>query len=340
LNNSVWVILEFDEDSNIIEPSFELISELFSQIQKTQYKLVALSIGKEENKKKEISNILGDYGIDEIIYLSKECGGSAYQVACFISEVALKEHPLAIFAADTVWGHEMASWVAIKLGVPMFSTCVEIGFDASGRVFVYRPLYNGLIDQKVIARDNVLVATCMPEQFNVKKARWPKTPVIKEFNSSFFEQEKVRVVRKIKADPKTMDIEDADILVVGGGGMGSLDNFKLIQRVADLLGGSVAGTRVARDKGWIGINRQIGQTGKKVSPKLLISCGVSGALQHTIGLKDTKKLVAINIDKNAPIFKLADFAIVGDAPTILKDLINKLEAIKISQKDDQYHEGW
>ena len=330
VGNSVWVVLEFDEDLNILESTFELVSELFSVIQKAKGKLVALSM--ENIKKKEINKILGEYGVDEIIYLAKECGGSAYQVACCISEIAKQEHPMAVFAADTVWGHEMAAWVAVKLGVPLFSACVEIGFDAAGRVIVFRPLYNGLVDEKITAEGKVLVATCMPEQFNVRQARWPKVPVIKEiFKSSPFEQEKVRIVGKIKADPKTMDIEDADILVVGGGGMGSFDNFKLIHNVADLLGGSVAGTRVARDKGWIGLDRQIGQTGKKVSPRLLISCGVSGAMQHTIGLKDTKKLVAINIDKNAPIFKLADLAIVGDAPAILRDLISKVEAIKASR---------
>ncbi len=309
-----------------------MISELYRLLQKRRGKLVALAL--KNDQVAQTNKVLAEHGIEQVIYFSGDCGKSAYKIAANVADLSKREKPAAIFAAGTIWGHDLAALVAAKLRVPLFPNFVEIGFDEQNRLVVYRTILNNTIDAKIIAREKVLVATTQLEQFNIKKAKLPKVPNIVEITKDLSPlEEPTRIITKIKADPKTVDIVNADILIVGGGGMGSRDNFQLIHEVADLLGGSVAGTRVARDKGWITLDRQIGQTGKKVSPKLLISCGVSGAMQLTMGLKGTRNLIAINIDKNAPIFQLADLKIVGDAPTILTDFINKAKALAKNRKE-------
>lgn len=115
-------------------------------------------------------------------------------------------------------------------------------------------------------------------------------------------------------------IEDAEIIVAGGRGMGSKENFSLLEELAKALGGVVGATRDAVEEGWIGSDRMIGQTGKIVRPKLYIACGISGAMQHIAGMKDSAVIVAINTDANAPIFSAADLGIVGDAKAIVPAL--------------------
>jgi len=133
-----------------------------------------------------------------------------------------------------------------------------------------------------------------------------------------------RVLDFIPADPATIDLTEAEIIVAGGRGVGSAENFSLLQELADLLGGSLGGSRVAVDYGWISSNRQIGQTGKIVAPRLYIACGISGAIQHQMGIKDAQKIVAINIDRNAPIFKIADVKIIGDLREVIPAVCRQL----------------
>ncbi len=136
---------------------------------------------------------------------------------------------------------------------------------------------------------------------------------------------RVKVLRFIKADPKKIDISDADLIVCGGKGGGDKAQFEKIKNLADLLGAALAGSRVAVDNGCIGRERQIGQSGKSVSPELMISCGVSGANAHTFGMREAKTVIAINKDKNAPIIKLADLGVVGDLHEILPRLNHRIK---------------
>jgi electron transfer flavoprotein alpha subunit len=136
---------------------------------------------------------------------------------------------------------------------------------------------------------------------------------------------RIKVLRFIKADPKKIDISDADLIVCGGKGGGNKAQFEKIEKLADLMGAALGGSRVAVDNGCIDRERQIGQSGRSVSPELIISCGVSGAHAHTFGMKDAKTVIAINKDKNAPIIKLADLGVVGDLHEILPRLNERLK---------------
>ena len=137
----------------------------------------------------------------------------------------------------------------------------------------------------------------------------------------------------MKADPRTGSLKEAEIIIAGGAGIGDAENWHLIEELAELLGASVAASRVAVDAGWMTPDRQVGQTGKTVNPRLYIACGVSGAIQHTMGMKDSKLIIAINTDRNAPIFKVADVGIVGDLNEIVPAIIQHLRELKNSCLD-------
>jgi electron transfer flavoprotein alpha subunit len=138
---------------------------------------------------------------------------------------------------------------------------------------------------------------------------------------------KTRVVDFIKGDPRSVPLTEAGIVVAGGKGLGCGENFKLVADLADAIGGSVAASRPAVDEEWVGRERQVGLTGKTVRPRLYIACGISGAIQHTMGMKDAATIVAINIDRNAPIFKLADVCVVGDVLEVLPALTARLRQV-------------
>jgi electron transfer flavoprotein alpha subunit len=138
----------------------------------------------------------------------------------------------------------------------------------------------------------------------------------------------------IKADPKTLRLDEAEIIIAGGGGIDSQQSFQLLGELAELLGGCVGASRVPVDKGWVPLEKQIGQTGITAAPKLYLALGISGSIYHTMGMKDSKVIVVVNTDRNAPFFKLADMGIVGDYQEIAAALIRGLrETLKEPQND-------
>ena len=139
---------------------------------------------------------------------------------------------------------------------------------------------------------------------------------------------RTKVVETVKTMKDIVDISEANIIVAGGRGVGSKENFALLEDLAKELGGVVAGSRAAVEKGWIENAYQVGQTGKTVKPSIYIACGISGAIQHVAGMQDSDMIIAVNKDETAPIFQVADYGIVGDVKKVLPELIAQVKATK------------
>jgi len=133
-----------------------------------------------------------------------------------------------------------------------------------------------------------------------------------------------RVLETVREGRKTVDLTEAKVVVAGGRGVGDADGFKMIQDLAEVMGGEVAGTRVAVEESWIPADRQVGQTGQSIRPELYIACGISGAIQHRAGMMNSRYIVAVNKDPRAPIFQIADWGIVGDLHEVIPEMIGHL----------------
>ena len=146
-----------------------------------------------------------------------------------------------------------------------------------------------------------------------------------KFNSNDI---RTKIVEIIKEHKDIVDISEANVLVAGGRGIGSEENFKMLKELAEVMNGSIAASRAAVEKWWVDKDYQVGQTGKTVRPNIYVACGISGAIQHAAGMQDSDMIIAISKDANAPIMKIADYAIVGDVNKVVPEFIAQLKAMK------------
>ena len=182
----------------------------------------------------------------------------------------------------------------------------------------------------IVCKDHLpQMATVRPRVFE-SSSRNPKAKgeVIKEAFNVTPEMLAANLVEFIVDENASFNLEYADVIVSGGKGLGNPDGFKLIKELADELGGVVGSSRAAVDGGWIDYQHQVGQTGKHVRPKLYVACGISGAIQHKVGMQDSDYILAINIDPHAPIFEVASFGVVGDLYEVIPEMIQQLRAQK------------
>ena len=230
-----------------------------------------------------------------------------------------------IILSNTALGKDLAPRIAVGIDAGCMIDCINL--DATtGELIATRPIYAGkaLIDIKCNTAKKVI--TIRPNVIKAQPVENPNSPdiTVKEVTSPNL---KTRVVEFKKSEGK-LDVAEADIIVSGGRGMKAPENFHLIEELAESLGGAVGASRAVVDAGWRSHREQVGQTGKTVSPTLYIACGISGAVQHLAGMSSSKYIVAINKDKDAPIFTVADYGIAGDALEVIPALIDEIKKVK------------
>lgn len=232
-----------------------------------------------------------------------------------LADIAEQYKPEIILAGATAVGRAFFPRVSIKLNAGLTADCTAFELDLAERnLFQIRPAFGGSLMAKIMTPERrPQMATARYKVFkplvkDASKKGEVIEPVIKEASYSAIAQ----FLEFIEEVETTINLSEADIIVSGGRGMGSGDNFKLIKELAQAIGGAVGASRAAVDSGWIPYSHQVGQTGKTVSPKLYIACGISGAVQHLAGMQSSDIIVAINKDPDAPIFGVAKFGIVGD----------------------------
>lgn len=245
-----------------------------------------------------------------------------------IREISQEQKPFLILASHTSMGKDLSPRIAYHLNGEYISNVQQIKLDATKKIEVIKPVYNGKVQGHfVLGGPPPWIVTLTPGVVGIKKITGSRSPKVIYRNIQEFTLQtdsSYKVCEFIKGDPKTIDLSEADIIVAGGRGLRDSNGFRLLETFSEKIGGSIGCTRPIVDENMMPLEKQIGQTGKTVSPYLLISCGISGAIQHTLGIKEAKHIVAINIDPKAPIFQLSELKIIADVYELLPVMIKKL----------------
>jgi len=287
----------------------------------------AIAIG---NNVGEAANTLIKLGADSV-YI---CDSSEVEnftdesYAKIIADISGKVSPKVILGGASFFGKELFPRLAAILNSGLAPDITGLEWDGDN-ILATRPIYGGKAVLKVTpAGEGPQIATLRPKAF--------ADAVPDESRSGNSEQiaydaakygARAKVLETVSEGGQTVSLTDADIIVSGGRGLRETDNFKLIKDLANQLGAAVGASRATVDAGWIPYAHQVGQTGKTVNPKLYVACGISGAIQHLVGMQSAKVIVAINRDEEAPIFKVATYGIVGDLFEFVPALTEKLQSM-------------
>ena len=319
--NKILAILE-QREGLLKKVSFEAASTASKLAKELNLEVEAVVAGSDVNNLNEISK----YGITKVVHLKNSeftnYTSSGYTEA--ISNYAKESNAVCLIVGNTSLGNDLAPRVAVKLNSGCIMDCVNLQVEA-GNIIATRPIYAGKAFVKVKLSTDVKVFTIRPNVFKAELSDSGSASVeTKEITNPNL---KAKVVSFKKSEGK-LDVAEADIIVSGGRGMKGPENFNLIESLADSLGAAVGASRAVVDAGWRPHREQVGQTGKTVSPSLYVACGISGAIQHLAGMSTSKYIVAINKDKDAPIFSVADYGIAGDLFEILPVLTEEIKKIR------------
>ena len=251
----------------------------------------------------------------------------AYSVAL---EAAIDEGDASIvLLSGTTAGRDLAAFESGKRGAAHLVDAVSVEIDGD-EVVVRRPVYQAkLLTEARATLGSTLFVTVRSGSYSAPDAEEGRTVDVEKLDIALDPAaQRVKVVELLESKAGSANLEAADIVVIGGRGLGEAANFPLAEQLADAFGGAVGATRAVTDLGWRPHYDQVGQTGRVIAPKLYVGVGVSGAVQHTVGMRGSENVVAINRDPDAPIFKLADFGIVGDLFEVVPLLIERLNAAR------------
>ncbi|MEU8655991.1 electron transfer flavoprotein subunit alpha/FixB family protein [Actinoplanes philippinensis] len=269
---------------------------------------------------------LGEYGAEKIYAASGEDveGYLVAPKATVIASLVQQVQPAAVLLASTQEGKEIAARLAIKLDNGLLTDAVEVAADGTATQAVFAG--SALVKSKVTK--GLPIVTVRPNSVTPEPAA--ASPAVEQVTIAASETDKLTKVVERVAEQKGSrpELTEAGIVVSGGRGVGNADNFKLVEELADLLGGAVGASRAAVDSGYYPHQFQVGQTGKTVSPQLYVALGISGAIQHRAGMQTSKTIVAVNKDAEAPIFELADFGVVGDLFKVIPQAADEIRKRK------------
>ena len=308
--------------------TLELLSEGRRLADLTQGKLWAVMLGEGLSCHTET---LTHFGADRVILLSdprfSSYEGGAYARA--LSMLLSSNPPAILLMGATSLGKDLAPRLAARMGLGLASDCISFALGKGAELTAIRPIYAGkaLATVKWEGR-KPWVATLRPNVTSLPEPDLSRSAEVEEPKLDLGpEAWKSRVLEVVRDATATLDLTEAEIIVSGGRGMKGPENFTLLEDLARVLNGAVGASRAAVDAGWRGHQSQVGQTGKVVSPKLYIACGISGSVQHLAGISSAKFIVAINKDSEAPIFKVADYGIVDDLFTTIPLLTQEFKRL-------------
>jgi electron transfer flavoprotein alpha subunit len=339
VSSGIWVVGE-QRQGKLKSATLELITEGRKIADSLKEELSVIIIG---YNLKHLIDTLIDYGPDKVVTVDTE------ETQFFIPEVyadtlaflAAQRKPSVILFPATYDGRDVAARLAAKLGVGLAADCTDLLVDEKGRFVQVRPAFGGNL-MAVISQPSVRpqLATLRPGMVRPAK-RQPKKPTsvesVKRESVRKYDKVVLKTVREVAEEAGNLD--EAEVVIGVGRGIGSKENLRIVNHLSALLNAAIGGSRAIVDAGWLPQNQQIGLTGRAISPKMYIALGVSGSVQHLVGVRTAKQIVAINKDPEAPIFKVATLGIVGDLFDIVPALTRALETARPGVEVKEIHKS-
>ena len=332
---NVWVFVE-QEGGKIADVSLELVSKGAELAARLNVKLEALLLG---NNVEKCADTLFSYGCQKV-FLAEDPRLEPFTVlpyAKVIMDLIREHHPNILLFGATMKGRELAPRVASEKLAGLTADCTDLKIDDfedkinqktyKDKLMQIRPAFGGNIIATIVNTwDDPQMVTVREGVMKMDQPDPSRKGEIERVKVALTAQETVvKVIERVRQE-KSVNLKAAQIIVAGGYGVGSKENFKLIHQLAEVLGGQVGASRAAVDAGWIDHDHQVGQTGVTVRPKLYIACGISGSVQHRAGMTESKKIIAVNTDPAAPIFSVAHYGIIGDLNSIIPMMIKAYKA--------------
>jgi|UniRef100_A0A7V3PUG6 electron transfer flavoprotein alpha subunit len=322
------MILVFCEqrDGNLKKVAFEALLLGYRIAETRQEELTATILG---HNIAPLASEIVKFGVNSVIHVDNPA--LEYYTPDGYADVLVqlvKQHqPSTIVFSATAQGKDLAATVAARLETALLPDCIAVDFNEKGAIIATRPIYAGKALATVTAPEaNPLVLSIRPRSFGpAGEMNRNGTIVAAQLTPT---ELRTRVAEVVKTVVKTVELTEADIVISGGRGMKGPENYALLEELAAVLNAAVGASRAAVDAGWRDHQFQVGQTGKVVAPSLYIACGISGAIQHLVGMINSKCIVAINKDPEANIFKVADYGIVGDLFQVVPLLIEEFRKVK------------
>lgn len=325
----MWVIAE-QENGQLMNVTFELLGAAKELCAKLEEKCCAVLVTAAAG---ELPQQLIAAGAD-VVYVIEDAKYADYDTELYtdaICQMSKKYDPASIMFGATDDGRDLAPRVAARLHTGLCADCTALDVTDDKLVAWTRPALGGNICATIICDVNrPQMGTVRPKVFKPAELDNTRTGEVIAFTPEAGAVSRVELVKKeALSSENAVKIDEADMIAAGGRGFGSKEKFDVLEQLAALFENSaVAGTRAAIDEGWLTHSQQVGQSGKSVTPHIYFACGISGAIQHLSGMKDSDIIIAINKDAEAPIFTVAHYGIVGDVNVILPKLIEKIKAYK------------
>ncbi len=320
--SGIWVFAE-TRDGKIIK----VVNEMLNAAKGMGEEVAAVLLG---SGVEGLANDLAGMGAAKV-YLADDAKLENYSPDAYgkvIVDLVKANEPSALLFGNSALGKDLGPTVAAKLGVGMCSDCTGVEVGDGGKLVFTRPVYAGKAITTVTCADNPQMATIRPNVLSPGEVDAGASANVENVSVELGDADLRSVVREVvKSAGGKVELTEADVIVSGGRGMKGPENYAMLEELAEVLGAAVGASRAAVDAGWRDHHDQVGQTGKVVNPSLYIAAGISGAIQHLAGMKTSKVIVAINKDADAPIFKIANYGIVGDLFKVLPVLTEEFKSL-------------
>ncbi|MEN2999158.1 MAG: electron transfer flavoprotein subunit alpha/FixB family protein [Acidilobaceae archaeon] len=324
----VWVVVEA-EDGKLNEASLQMLTPGRVIADKLKENLVGVLLGYRVS---QLAEEVIKYGADRVMVVDDERLSTYYPrvYGSAVVELAKKYKPSVILVAGTRRGREFAPYVANTLKAGITADCTDFDVDESTRdVLLIRPPFAAILLAYIKTPfRRPQVGTARPNVFPMPKRDEGRRGEVVLERVEVRQEDKMRLISRRKVEKAKVGVEKANVVVSGGRGVGGPEGMEKLRRLAELLGGTVGASRKAVDAGWADHEMQVGQTGKSVKPILYLAVGISGSAQHMLAVREAQRIMAINVDPEAPIFSQADYSVVGDYREVVPALIEELEKIR------------